>query len=238
MNKIFFDASKLPDLKNEYVCWLDVMGTRSIMSSSLKRSANFICKLHIAALDSKHDDLRIYPLLDGAYITSEDQKPLLDFLEAVFYRIAEDFLAQEEHFHKFVIKAAVAYGPILHGADISDQVSRELNNHQEHRNALLLGIPVIQAYQSERKAPPFGIFVHESARSFAPADDKPLPHVWWKWFRQDNNSKRLYEAMTNYYAWCRKNSHTLLYEQDRLKEHEEMAKEYLAFEQETALPAQ
>jgi hypothetical protein len=42
------------------------------------------------------------------------------------------------------------------------------------RQALLIGMPMIHAYQTERQAPPFGIFVHESARSFAPGNEVPL----------------------------------------------------------------
>jgi hypothetical protein len=232
MDRIFFDARALPETQSEYVCWLDVMGTQSIMSHSLSKSANFICKLHIAALESQNEDLHIYPLLDGLYITSKRKQPLLNFLRGVFHRVAADFIAQDEHYHKFIIKAAVSFGPILHGSDIPDEASWKLRDNELHRNALLLGMPIIQAYQSERKAPPFGVYIHESARTFSATDETPLPFVWWKWFQQgDEVNKRLYEAIVEHYSWCQKNSYSLTYDQGRLSEHERMAKEYLAIEQ-------
>jgi hypothetical protein len=237
MDKIFFNAEPLPESNSEYVCWLDVMGTRSIMSYSLNKSANFICKLHIAALELLNDDVRIYPLLDGMYITSKRKQPLLGFLHGVFSRVAIDFVAQEENQHRFIIKSAVAFGPVLHGSDIPKEASWELGGHEAHRNALLLGIPVIQAYQSERKAPPYGVYIHESARSFAPEGEKPLPYVWWKWFRAgDGINRRLHDAIIDYYSWCKSNSYALSYEKDRLDEHEQMAKEYLADEKDVVEP--
>ena len=46
---LFFDKSKVSPT-NEYICWIDVMGSQSIMLRSLKIASNFVMKLHIAAL--------------------------------------------------------------------------------------------------------------------------------------------------------------------------------------------
>jgi hypothetical protein len=49
----FFDSSGLPQIPpTEYVVWVDVMGTQSRMSRSLKQTANFIFKLHVAAISA------------------------------------------------------------------------------------------------------------------------------------------------------------------------------------------
>jgi len=45
-----FNAGHLPEMASEYVAWVDVMGTQVSMSRSINATANFIFKLHIAAL--------------------------------------------------------------------------------------------------------------------------------------------------------------------------------------------
>lgn len=47
---IFFDEGRIPRPTNIYVCWIDVMGSRSIMLRSLGIASNFIMRLHVAAL--------------------------------------------------------------------------------------------------------------------------------------------------------------------------------------------
>jgi len=57
--ELYFNANKLLDPSNEYVCWIDVMGIKSSMERSIKISANFIYKLHIAAIEAPSDGLKI-----------------------------------------------------------------------------------------------------------------------------------------------------------------------------------
>ncbi len=65
-----FKSKLIPTPKNEYVAWVDVMGIQSSMSRSIDISANFIFKLHIAALNAKTAKLNIYPVMDGFYALS------------------------------------------------------------------------------------------------------------------------------------------------------------------------
>lgn len=45
---LFFNAAHLPLPTEQYVAWVDVMGTQTSMSTSLRTAANFMFKLHIA----------------------------------------------------------------------------------------------------------------------------------------------------------------------------------------------
>jgi len=99
------------------------MGTKSIMRKSLHAVVNFICKLHIAAIeakasDEKYGELKLYPMLDGIHITSRKQDILTTYLKEIFSLVSSEFIKEEEPQHRFIIKAAIAYGPILHGDDL------------------------------------------------------------------------------------------------------------------------
>lgn len=67
----------------EYVCWIDVMGSRSIMLRSASIAANFVMKLHVAALHAKeavaYPDLELYPMIDGVYACAPAQGPMLAY---------------------------------------------------------------------------------------------------------------------------------------------------------------
>ena len=95
---IFFDASKLSPAP-EYVCWIDVMGSESIMLRSLKTASNFVMKLHIAALtacDSINVD--VFPVIDGMYVCSPSQKRILDFIDRVYSILADTFINETEQY--------------------------------------------------------------------------------------------------------------------------------------------
>ena len=81
MTRPYFNGSSLP--KNpapEYVVWVDVMGTQARMSRSLEQSANFVFKLHVAAISAIEavpgDGLNVYPVMDGFYASSVTQRTM------------------------------------------------------------------------------------------------------------------------------------------------------------------
>lgn len=225
----YFDANHLPQPQNAYVAWIDVMGIQGIMSRSLSITSNFVFKLHIAALDAPRDMIQLYPVMDGIYVVCQNRLPLVGFIEYVFSAIADTFVTTIEKWHRFIIKGAIAYGPIVHGQDVPQQASNTLTDNPSYRNSILLGMPVIQAYLSERAAPPFGLFVHESARAFSPATDQPFHNVWWEWFRQNHAplAQELLIELEAYFEFCEKRSRAIFYDRDRIKEHREMANQYL-----------
>ena len=223
-----FNASHLPIARNAYVAWLDVMGVRATMARSLRITANFVYKLHIAALESPRVGVTLYPVMDGMYVVADDQVAIRAFLSEVLARTGTAFVKEANHGYQFVVKAAVAYGPVSHGRDLPRLASHALWDAESYRGSLLIGMPMVQAVQSELKAPPFGIYVHESARAFAPTGEKPLVHVWLPWFEPDwrNLARDLGAALESYYDWCNAHADSIEYARDRIAVHRRQAAEY------------
>ena len=229
-DKPFFDGNHLPAPINAYVAWIDVMGIQGTMSRSIVISANFGFKLHIAALDAGQGNMELYPVMDGIYAVTTDQACLVQFLEFVFSRLADVFVSTPDMHHRFLIKGALAFGPVIHGTAVPGPASHTLNNNVAYRNRILLGMPMIQSHLGERMAPPFGLFVHESARAFAPANQTPFRHAWWRWFGPTHwlaLSQELKTQLPVYFDWCAARSLAIAYEPDRIEAHRELAAQYL-----------
>ena len=225
-NDVYFDARELPDPINSSVAWIDVMGIRAIMSRSIQITANFVFKLHSAALEvlPATNTLTLYPVMDGIFVVSEQKTEILGFLGALLGKIAHTFIGTKEIQHRFLVKAALAYGPVIHGSGITTEANQSLGGNAAYKNSLLIGMPMIQVYQSESKAPPFGIFIHESARAFSPSGETPIPHVWWAW---QNKPATLKSELEIYFKWCEDHPLKIEYSIDRIKVHKEMVKQYL-----------
>ncbi len=227
---LHFNSQALPAPVDEYVAWVDVMGVQSAMSRSLNITANFVFKLHTAALQAPHEDLHLYPVMDGLYVASSNQVAMLNFLRSVFVAIAETFVNETENLHRFVVRGALAFGPVVHGTDVPPAAAAAFGSPagSDYKRAILLGMPMVQAHLAEKSAPPFGLFVHESARTFAPDGDVPLHHVWWKWINPSNYAvwNLLPAALEVYFKWCHARSSSILYDANRIAVHEELAKQY------------
>jgi hypothetical protein len=221
-----FNADRLPDTLSEYLAWVDVMGTQVSMSRSIKITANFIFKLHIAALRADNLHLRIYPVMDGFYVASADKNHMLNFLRSVFSEVAAGFNATPEPQHRFLIRGGLAFGPVIHGNGVG-ACANELQNDETYRNAILLGTPMVQAHLSEQLAPPFGMFVHESARVFAPSGVEPLHWIWWKWGSTGQATwDTLKVGLPSHLQWCEKRAQAILYDPNRIEAHKKMVDQY------------
>lgn len=225
---LYFNATHLASASPEYVVWIDIMGTQASMSRSIKATANFIFKLHAAALTAPRDQVRLYPVMDGLYAASPRKTNVLNFVRSVFQQVAEEFTQTVDLNHRFMIRGGLAFGPVIHGANVPEQASPVLNENQEYRQAILLGMPMVQAHLSESSAPPFGIAVHESARAFAPNRQEPLHAIWWKWRNADNQAQwdALREAVDAHLTWCEARSLAIGYPPERLAAHRKMATQF------------
>lgn len=223
-----FNAKLLPLAENEYVAWVDVMGIQSAMNRSVRISANFVFKLHIAALRAPRQNVQIYPVMDGFYATSPSKNEMLIFLRSVMSSVGKIFLETTEPLHRFIVRGALAFGPIIHGAKVSDEVDQDLVDHGAYKSSILLGMPIVQANKAEGLAPPFGIYVHESARAFAPNGETSLHHVWWKWVNPevDDVWNKLLQELNAHYDWCFQRPNRLMYEASRIAVHKQLAHEY------------
>ena len=88
MKDIYFNGQYLPRAKKEYIAFIDIMGTRTHMSKSVMESANFIFKFHAAIIsawrEQAYPGVFVYPVMDGAYITSKNKSNLIKILLRVF----------------------------------------------------------------------------------------------------------------------------------------------------------
>lgn len=240
---IYCNIKKLGEPDFEYVYWLDIMGTKSKMLNSVKGSANFIFKLHAVVLEKYEkfkENLILYPVMDGVYITTKSCDILQGFLSSVFYSLSKEFIEANKYYHRFFVKAAVAYGPVYHGRELPDEVNRIFSNNPNYKSSMLIGAPMVQAFEVEHKAPPFGIFIHESARTFPGLKEKAyFTTAFWKWHyhikgisksKKAEHLKNFRRAYKQQYEWLRNNSHELVYNLERLAEHEKMIEQYFAFD--------
>ena len=229
-----FDSTEMPQPSEKYVCWMDIMGTGTIMPRSLETSTIFIFKLHVAALEANDENqVHLYPMMDGVYAVSDSKDILLDFLERVFSSMSKDIKNNiNVDYYKYVVKASIAFGPVVHGKDIPEEASDSLES--DYKDSILLGMPMVQAYQSEQNAPPFGVYIHESARAFAPDSEKPFNHYWWEWFHPHGKdydfhelAEHLCQNLKSYYDWCEQNNNKIGYDLDKIKTHRKLCEEYL-----------
>ena len=232
---IFFNSAHLGEPTYDYVCWLDVMGTANQMLRSLPIAANFVFKLHCAMLEAceelgnSADGVRLYPVMDGVYITSPRRKPLQGVLNQALCRIAITFMNETKCFHQFLVRGAVAYGPVYHGVHLDPRTTDILDAHARIRDTILMGLPMAQAYQAERDAPPFGIAAHSSARGFAPEGDYPFRFIWLDWYRGARpctDPRALLAKLETYFDWQKDHCLMTGYEPERIERHRKLAREY------------
>ncbi|WP_133140254.1 hypothetical protein [Legionella genomosp. 1] len=227
MVKYYIPKNQLPDLTNEYVCWLDLMGTKSLMDRSPTTCTIKISQFHLCLSSSKIDGIKLYPVMDGAFITTRSQNSLKSFLRTVFESMSNDFITEGEknnHLYQSIIRACIAYGPLGHGSNIqSDKIP------VEYKNSLLFGLPMTQAYSSENKAPPFGIYVDKSARAFSSSGEKPFSTRWHTWFDTTYNPEKLIIEMNKFYDWAKEMSFCLPYDEDNISLHQKISQQYLNY---------
>jgi len=232
------------------VLWCDGMGTGRALSTSLRHASNFVFKLH-SAFDKAVDGVStssVYPVMDGMYVTSPSFNDITNIIEVAFTELAEEFLEWDELDKHFMVRGGIAYAGTLHGKDIDDsafapepgkfdvhidQSNFEGSTLDETRSRLLLSSAMVPATRSEDKAPPFGIFVHDSALSFpevVKSDDNGFPNRLWRWWKRDNSTRRvaceLSKAVMEYLDEAESRSHELGYPSKSIERHETLAIEY------------
>jgi hypothetical protein len=236
-----FNAAGLPISPSQYVGWIDAMGIQSAMGRSIDVAANFVSKLHITVLESldalpdhQRGNICLYPVMDGVYFVTNDQPALFRFLRRVFGCLAREFVETAEMRHRFLDRGALACGPVVHGFQLPEGASDVLLNHTRYRDSILVGLPMIQAYLTERLAPPFSIYVHESARAFAPEVRRPIRATWWRWFatpvddRWPDLAPQLRDALRDYFAWCEARASEIGYDVESIKKHRLLTDQYFA----------
>ena len=201
------------------------MGTKTIMSESFEKAANIILRFHSASLQatSSMTGVKVYPLMDGIFITGEKARVIKNAIDNIFLKMASIFIEEDKCDHQFVIRASIAYGELAHGFDVNNEVCRDIADNDTYKNALLFGMPMIQAYMAERNAPPFGVYIHESARKV-----NVLQGRYYLWKGIESQKEELKTKLLSYFKWCRYFSQYLEMDTSRIAFYEELVKEYFS----------
>jgi len=221
-----FYADGLGEPVDEYIAWVDVMGVQNAMRKSIKITANFVYKLHIALLENIRPSVSVYPVMDGAYFSSPDVFALFGVLENIFIDIASCFVkdANAPGF-QFIIKGGISYGQLFHGRSLQASCSPVLAQYPNHRDAIVLGTPVVRANQVEKNAPPFGVAIDGDVLN-SPNEIISPYGKWWPWFGISFDKKAFLEHLESYYDFYSNNWQSQKYPADRIAVHRDMARKY------------
>jgi hypothetical protein len=229
--KYLFNAVKeVADVRDyRYVFWLDLMGARNAMKLSLPRAARSVMKIHSAALLSKrgHEELEINPVMDGVYGYVRKRTLLQTCLREIFKALANVFVQESEASNRFMVRAGIAFGPLVPGASLAEG-AQILRDNREYLGGTAIGMAISHAYEAEGHAPPFGVYIHESARAFAPTPDGySYVSNLYKWFDDDDAlSWATRRTLLDHFDWLEKNPVASQYEPEALKRHKCLATEY------------
>ena len=218
----YYVNSKNIKYRDKYVCWIDIMGTKNTMLESNDKAANFILRFHQAVLSVKEQftDMQYYPVMDGVYITTTDSVDMRRMLKALFHDLVDMFCAETINCHRFVVRGSIAFGAVIDGYLISSNVCKM---SEDYKQSILLGLPVIQAFQSEREAPPFGLYIHESARK-----PKELQGRYYSWFnkRESGIDSEMCQSILSYFDWCCKYRLYLQLDESKISKYKEQVNEF------------
>lgn len=232
----FFDSRKLKPSASQYVCWLDVMGSRSAMNRSMDVSANFVMKLHVATLRaSKYlKSIDLYPMVDGVYACGPDLAEIFSFTKRVLLQCAVGFAFEDDPSHRFVIKGGLSFGPVVKKADF-EECANALRDNPEYCRRILLGISLSQAFDREKEAPPFGLVMDDSVRAFGQIGNMGVVSgVYFRWWRWDRSAfdvvliPLLRAELERYYQWCLSRSPVIRYPIEKIEEHRKLAHAYFS----------
>lgn len=181
-----FNSEHLKPAANVYVGWLDLMGAGHTMGISVRKSANFLARLHVAihrAQSAIKFSGRLQTINDGVFIVSSSKREIMSLLGRAMILLACDFVAVPRPQDRFLLRGGIAYGPVYFGKDLIPGLEpKKLRENADFMTPVMFGPAIIQAYRSEASAPPYGIAVHESARAFFPDGEEPFRMTHWPWW--------------------------------------------------------
>jgi len=193
------------------------------MYQNISDTARNLLYFQILSKELEIEECTIYPMMDGVYVVSEDLDEMIVFLKATFERAARQVVEREVE-DVFLIRGGLSYGPIVEGKDF--QIEFNDQEYQDNIESLLIGPPMVEAYTMEEEAPPFGIAIHESARSFTPDDFR---YQWYKWFSPDNRelANDLRKTIEAYFNYSKRHAHVTNYPAEKIDHHMELMQQYL-----------
>lgn len=207
------------------------------MKVSVKKTANYIFKLHAAVLaawrNEKYQNVFVYPVMDGVYITATSKDNIEKIIVRIYLELAKILVKEHNPECRFVIRGSVAYGETIHGHNVPYSASKIFETDLNYKNNILLGSAMIRAYAGEGCAAPFGVLIDESASKGEGRSKKngSFPEDW-KWFDSKvlkidakliNNLK---SAVNDYFEKLKNENHPCHYPVEKIEKHQLAAKKY------------
>lgn len=206
------------------------MGTQNAMRRSLDDATNFLFSFQMdVTTASNGKDVSILRMMDGCYVFSKQSHTIREFLIKLFCEVSERVIEEELQYVN-LIRGAVSYGAVVSDLDLS--LPKHNEKWESFRNSFFAGMPMIQAYSGDSEAPPFGVFVHESARS-AEYRDAAFSQKWFRLFDRYQNRKALEEKVNGYFEHCKKLKSFLDYPEEKITKHSEMFAQYMSLHEKT-----
>lgn len=222
----YFNVNEMANIvEDRFVFFVDIMGMKNAMFRSFKRSAIFIGKFHSCVLRSSEGckNVDVFPVMDGVYVVAEEYNEIKKFIESLYNRLSRIFVLSEKNCERFIVRGGLSYGPVVVGSKIGDTESEMLAKNGEYKNKLLFGFPVVLAYEGETKAPPFGVYLDVTIR-IKMRDS--VSGVWLRWCQCDSLFSALSKETELYFSWATEHSKELNYEEKKINEHKEIAKQF------------
>lgn len=212
------------------VAWIDIMGVKNFMWRSMSSCAIFIGKLYesVEHAVSKHDanQIRVFRMSDGIYICGVEFPYVRDVVDLAMYQCACDFLNTKDNHHRFLLRAAIAYGSTIIGEDLKAK-----NPDCSFLDSMIIGAPVAWANEAERRAPPFGVFLHESCRGLTTGG----PCIGWvlnRWWLSSKLTcgktfaQKVGKCVDDYLDWEEQNKIETGLPDGKVEKYHEAVKEY------------
>ena len=168
-------------------------------------------------------------------------------LRNAFCELAKEFVHTPGTSNMHMMRAGLAFGPTLHGADIPAEAffgtfndGREIQAEtfaqsplSQVRLQVLLSPAMVLAYNAEKSAPPFGIYVDDSAKGYPSlcsySDGSYISNLFQWWILDDEAREiatALYGQILFYLSKSETHSVGMGYPIDAIRRHRELAVEY------------
>jgi hypothetical protein len=187
-------------------------------------------KIHAAALlaERRSKGLEVNPVMDGVYAYASEKRVIEGWLSDVLSSLANAFIQERVASSRFMVRAGLAFGPLVPGKALAEG-AQILRDNQDYLRATAIGMAISHAYEAEGRAAPFGVYIHESARAFAPRKKGSYPYRsnLWRWFEEDDPlTWATRRTLAVHLDWLEKNPLASLYDADALRRHKTLADEY------------
>ena len=192
--RLYYSSQNLGMPGNYYVGWLDVMGAGSLMQTSMQKTANCLVRLHMSVELARQDTGfggRIVTINDGVFVITDSKAELMSLFQTIMIHLAARFIETIREQDRFLVRGGIAYGPVIFGSDLEDGIGPKKARRRNFLSQIQFGPAISLAYKAESSAPPFGIHVDVSARSFSSAGARPFQQKQWLWWQSVDGNPSL-----------------------------------------------